>query len=501
MAFMTLNGISVPVADGGIEETQPDLSPGTRAFDGTYRTRRKRPKRAWTVNTRRMATRDASILESTVLGHGDVFRFDGTVYSVGGLRPRITTTPKVAFLPSVAADGFPAPLLATFGQSVAVRAATTNLLASNQRNLEAGTTVGFTAIDAAALASENTLFYESLRSLRVQTSAAVNGINGGVKTNGVAATAATTHAGSFYAFSVSGTTIRARLFNVTTATAGAYVTQVLAANTWTRVIDCVLAGVAVGNSLELQIEENTADAGIIFFLDALQIESGTQSSHWVDGTATTDSLQVNLGTTLGAYDSLTVSFWATGKQLSGSRDLFTIDDSVGTFQNYMQVSAFGADSISVLAWDSTGLQYTATVAGIFTTFATRHVALVYQSKPTGGAARLSLYVAGVLVASDVTLGAFDLSLMSRLNFGSNSRFSRDDFALLPYAMTAAEVAAIAASTTPIKAGPALELAGDCIPEASVLCYGDLGPSKYATGVFSGAYDNAAREVTFTLQEI
>jgi hypothetical protein len=59
MAFLIVNGITVPVAVDGAQVEMELIGDRARAFDGTMRSTRRATKRRWKVKTAPMASADA----------------------------------------------------------------------------------------------------------------------------------------------------------------------------------------------------------------------------------------------------------------------------------------------------------------------------------------------------------------------------------------------------------------------------------------------------------
>ena len=87
MAFLELNGWTVPVAAGSVSEEPVEIGERDRAFDGTYRSSIRAVKRRWRMKTVPMIRSDAEALRGLLLGLGHYWSFDTDLYSSKGLGP------------------------------------------------------------------------------------------------------------------------------------------------------------------------------------------------------------------------------------------------------------------------------------------------------------------------------------------------------------------------------------------------------------------------------
>lgn len=505
MPFLRINGITIPVSDGGISETRMERAEGARGFMGGWRTQaRMQPKRSWNVSTIRLPARTAGIIEATLLGLPEVFAFEGTVYGARGTRPAGSPVPRVNLRPGTAADGAPVASEGKFGGGITVDPATTNILAANQRNVETGV-AGFTAIDGATLTQVSTDKYQGAFSLRVVTSAAVNGVRGGVFTTGVAATAATM-AASVYVKPTSATTLRLFIRNATLATNGTVITTAtLPANTWTRIKEAqVPAGTLVGHLLEVRIEEGSIDSGITFYADALQLQSGVRTTGWADPSYLVNALRYSLRELQGA-DAFSLSFWSIGAP-AGVTVVFDLKDLSDLTRNRLRATSNGA-TINV-AYNDRAASVFANGAAMFTTALTpRLQTFVVRNKLGVGENRITAMSAGAQVFT-IALQSDKMDLrrpfvLDFMNDGGASHLNiviLDHLMIHPWALTLADHIALAAATTP-PLGAYLTVEGDFIPESSIQCLATIGPSSYDTFQGAAAYENAGRSIAFTLEEL
>jgi hypothetical protein len=67
MAFLIVNGQTVPVAVDGASMEQELIGDRARAFDGTMRSTRRATKRRWKVKTTPMTSAEATLLTTSLL--------------------------------------------------------------------------------------------------------------------------------------------------------------------------------------------------------------------------------------------------------------------------------------------------------------------------------------------------------------------------------------------------------------------------------------------------
>lgn len=500
MSFLTLNGLEVAVADQGSTDLQREtIEPSDRMFDGSLSRRRIVEKRSWKFTTIPLPADRASILEALLRGRGEGWSFDRDAWSARPLPPNTAANTFTNYRLSGPADGRAGFLEynpSAYGKGIEHGPITTNILAANQRSVETGT-AGFNAVDGATLLQSPDYFYHGTKSLRVLTSATVNGIRGGVNTTGVAAASGGSHAGSCYLFATSAVTIRAYLYNATTATAGPISTITLVPYEWRRVRGLTLAGVVAGNLLQLWIEESVADSGIEFFVDALQIELSTLSTPFVDGVRATASRTEYQGLDLYPFKGFTISFWTSQAGAAGGRYAVTLRASA-TSGDLFQIGHSGS-SLSVSTVGVGGL-FVQNIAGVFSSWAGRWIQIVVDCV----ARTVLVYVNGALVGTvsiPVSLfPAFPLPWVYLGAFGGGLQwlYPIDDLVILPWAADVTQLANIRAATRSIAVSPRLWAEGSFLPEGGgILCDAQLADSAFA----SYASRTNSRRVSFTLEEV
>lgn len=91
MPFLTVNGLTLSVADGSAKESFEEIGDTSRAFDGTLRRSRLTRKRILSVDTAPMLATDAYAWEQLLAGEGHTWSFNTSLYSSKGLGPNAST--------------------------------------------------------------------------------------------------------------------------------------------------------------------------------------------------------------------------------------------------------------------------------------------------------------------------------------------------------------------------------------------------------------------------
>jgi hypothetical protein len=87
MAFLTINGIEIPVREGTLDETIREIGATTPAFDGTMRRTRQAVKHDLEFKTTPLEATEAYAWDSLIRGLGHHWSFDSSLYSSKGLGP------------------------------------------------------------------------------------------------------------------------------------------------------------------------------------------------------------------------------------------------------------------------------------------------------------------------------------------------------------------------------------------------------------------------------
>lgn len=505
MAFCVVNGYSIDVTDP--KEQSREIGSRQEAFNGNLLVDRRAIKREFTMESSLVAENDADMIRAIIQGRGHVFPFDEDVYSSKGLAP--TGTPTYD-LQGYAADGDEVLDQYMFGGStsggaVSVAPATVNMLSANQRSVETDTT-GFATKGGAAILRDTDNYWDGAASLKVTTDG-TGGDRSGARTTGIAASSSTVYVASLYAKAVSGTpTIRIFLYDADNAVTGTIVTATLSSTEWTRLCDAdITTGAGAVSGLEFHFDENTIDSGCAFYVDGLQIEQKDEgvSTAWVDGTRASTQT-INYSASVGYQmleNDFTVNLWLATADTTAAQGLFYILATSSTdgillyHQNgNMKASIYGSGSL-------TGLSAAYVPDRTFDM-----ITLAIRRNAGSAEHDAELYINGALEDYDDSIDLPDKDATPDVFRLGNSSFGCygiiDDVMCLPYAASAAQIAAWYASGRAAPLLPKVELEGDIILDqrAPMTCIGQLGQSKFSQAAIAGSWTTNLRRVGFTLRE-
>jgi hypothetical protein len=91
MPFLSLNGISIPVAADSAQREPVDIGDRGRAHDGTPFINRRGVKEEWSFSSTLKSQTEANALRKLITGIGDHWTFDSDFYSDKGNYPTLTT--------------------------------------------------------------------------------------------------------------------------------------------------------------------------------------------------------------------------------------------------------------------------------------------------------------------------------------------------------------------------------------------------------------------------
>lgn len=506
MAFLRVNGWAIPLIDGSPEEEHVLGGDFGRSFSGSPLSDEHFDKRVWAGRTPPVTELVAQAIKGAVRGLGHVWAFDSDLYSSKGLGPGATVG---ALRPSVAADG--KPVVNSLGiaeskygvASLAIEAATTNILAQNQRNgAEDGTTTGFAVVAGGAISSQTTQAYQGLRSLRVVTSASGDG----AETTAVAASAATAYVGSVHVYVAANRSVNLLLIDDvgTIATAGFN----LVGGKWNRIS---VTGSTDGAATNIKVRLTDAFAGgATFYLDGFQIETGTVATSWADNARAAGDLSYSPSWLAGAVD-VTMNVWARMPTANPAAHLYlaALDSGVAAADNCFLYRPSGTAVVRFSTAGSTSddLSSAAVWNGTW-----HMITAVLRRNPETGEVTKRLFVDGASVAtsSPAATALPDFAEFARFDVGHSGGFGRigtdgslvDDVMVVPYAAPSELVAAWYAMGKAMSPLSRVYVDGDAMPDdpLTVLAEGKAQVSKYVAARSGGAFRSNLRMVDVELWE-
>lgn len=84
MAFLTINGMTLPVSKGSVSVSDEEIGERGRAFDGTPYESLRSVKRSWTFKTTPLSQADAAAWRAVIRGVGGSWSFESDTYSAQG---------------------------------------------------------------------------------------------------------------------------------------------------------------------------------------------------------------------------------------------------------------------------------------------------------------------------------------------------------------------------------------------------------------------------------
>lgn len=518
MAFLKLNGWTIPIAPGGASVANRNLGFRQQAFDGTMLTDRRAQKRSWDLQTINMSEIDALALEGMLKGEGDLFSYqDQTTYSAKGL-PETGTTVSI-FMPNRSQDtqtqapitdenGRPYHPFQSDGVSItSARGLTrTNVVAANEADgstygaKSAGMTVT-TDADAGALD-------EGCQSLNGSTS-------DWVETTAQTVTNGATYAGSVYLYGLSGT----RGVDITLIDGGGTIgtaSVTVPSGEWRRFL---VTGTATTTSLKMRVAFTSGSSDVL--MDNLMIERTSIDKPWIAGTSTRSDSDLQYDPALfAAGKDLTINFWGAASPST----LPTADAPFVYFEDRMKI--YQPASTDGITFDTVGSDLDLTSGSVdsladtttWSDSAWVMVTCILRRNPETGENTKELWVNGALAASSnpsyvpetTTATSFQVAHVNGTNEHLTQTFSKAylaDLQILPYAAPSALISAWynSGNGQPLPSTfPQMYLEGDVIPEDSntVVVDSQLGGSAYSgrQDTTNNEWDTNRRAITFKLDE-
>lgn len=550
MAFLTLNGITIPV--NKCEEVHQELGERARMFSGRYNVARRAIKRRWRFATPPVYGSQAETIKGLVQGLGNCWRFDdGTLYDAKGytLDPSGAVYITIADMTTAAGNVVSEEVISDvvrYGRrwkiddleptrySIAATNNTTNRLASLERKIQSGSAASFAADDGATVSVVDTKSWAGGGyALKVVTSGTVNSVKGGAHVaSGIGVSAGQYANGTVYLLSEEASaadrTLEVYLYDATNTATSTIATVTLEQNKWTRVHIPGFLLPSGSSNCQLFVREATADSNITFYMDGLQIirsNTDTGSGAWTDGLPTGgDSIiQPDNLNFLDGNGDYTFLVWASNPSIiAGTSERYVFDfvakSSIGALGSVPRVRlrrnpADGDMYFGVTNSDGTEVEASGTVD--FNNGGSVHLgqmillAGVVRLKPNTGESNVELYAAGSLI--DSANGTIpDLTLLGgengdggvAVNENGTDRWlgAIDDFTVLPYAMDAASISALATRGR-FSSLPECIAEGDFCPDLLVRVNGELGSCSTRPTTKAGTWENDAEIIGFTLQEV
>jgi hypothetical protein len=512
MPFLALNGWTIPVADGEASVRPEDIGERERSYSGELLTNVRTRKRSWPLQTPPVNEMTAKAIEGVIEGLGHVWPFDWQDAAL--LIQDLFSSKGGASVASVAStrfgkgvDGADVVDLngvdeSKFGEgSLTLDLASTNILPADVRDVEGGSTAGFTAVAGGSIALETTNVLQGSQSLEITTAAAADG----AETDLVSAAAATTYIASVYVKTAAARAVTLKLFD-DIGQIGT-VNYTTAAGKWNLL---TVSGTTGGGAtdIKMQVLDNAA-AGTTIYCDAFQIETGSVASTWVDGSRAASDLRYNAGL-ITSFTDLTYNAWVrmTTANPASTTTLIRLDKVAGT-GSFLEIRRdSGANNIDYQTRGPTDIVAdTITYAASPWDDAWHMVTATMRTNPETGEVKKELYFDGVSVA---TFSPAQVPLMSEIDefkigdpgVSSLDGALVDDMMLVPFAAPAALVTAWFNAGQAMSLLPRVEMTGDIIPESSTIVEGEVTSMPFLGASVDGVnFIDNARRVEFTIDEV
>jgi hypothetical protein len=510
MAHLTLDGATIPVTE--FDESPVEIGTRRRAFDGSYLISRRATKRKWSGRTPWMLPTEAEMVRGIIQGAGQVWSLEqGTLYTTKGVPPVAGTGYDIKSY--IGADND--PVINEYGDSPVKYGAyalshdvATNLLPADTRDAE-GTTSAYAVEVSATMAMDTTHYWQGAQSVKctfnnLGTASAIT-----TPASVVSGSNGTAYVGTIYVKADSpGTIVRLKIRDVTNATDGSIQTYTLTnAETWYR---CLCFITLAGDSTDLRLYcMNYEGTGEIVYCDGWQIQESPVTGPWVDGTPASRSLYYDYSIIKPGAD-LTVAGWAympdqgaitTQRQILAMYRLANADCSISRKPGSSVGLSWRTRDPSLVNIHT--LDYG--TDAIWLSPRWNHFACVMSHVPDSGRYNKEIYFNGSLVAFANTtyipdfVGA-DPGVVSIMFNGTGSSFpmigTLDQFRILPYALNASAISALAASTVGVGETPIIVADGDGISTTSASVIGQVqrvDQIKLGTGY--------RKSVSFELHEV
>ena len=520
--FLVINGWRARVLDDGASKSFEKIGDRGRAFTGRMRSTRRALKRRFRGTLIRSTRSFAEAFQAAVLGLGERWPFDfedtarlkEDFFSTKGLGAKPSSDALLAF--GVAADGAAVfnregETESQFGSgSLASTLAIANILPDDVRDVEGGTTAGFTAIGTGAISLDTANKLQGTQSLKAVSMSALDGFD----TDFVLASPLTTYTLVVYIKPVTDPTvdiISISLFDDDIGfLAGGNISTFDSTGKWVKV---EITGTTGDSATQIKLRVQIATAGRTFFCDAFQIAAGDiDTAIWVDGSSVVSDLIYPIGFLDGAAD-VTANFWVRADAVSpaGQSIILLMSPSFLDTRGFCIDRAPGANQIRFFTTDpDTGVTTGISVFSVFDG-AWHMVTAVTRSKPVAGESKMDLYVDGLSVAtaSPVGLPVIDSSFDIRVGHKNANdlwwpehRGLLDDVSIYPYAAHPDQIAGWFALGEALGDLPEFKASGDFVGDTQVIVEGHVGESPYVAFTDrDGVHHNAGQEVNFTLDEV
>lgn len=527
MAFLQINGLTIPVLRAQAERRVDEIGKRERLYSGEYYSSIRAIKRQWRFSAKRMPEKQAEQLEKVIRGEGHLFPFVDDVYSTKGMYPDYAVTNVYTLVPYIAADlnktydwsddlndWVPAsPFDQANVGAVWLEENMDNIFDPDEADAESGYSGVYSPHNGATL-SDVSECWQGSNAVQVVTdsSPGQEGILASFNPGG-AGTSGNTYTVSVYVRPTGPNySIKLLARDQTNMVDTSQIYTLTKTNGWHR-CKVTFTLTADSSSASLYVMENVAGSAYTFVVDGFQAELGAYPTAWTRTSRDVVRLAYLQASELRNTDDLCFSFWTTGP-----REGYTTTGTIAAVNSYGDdLDPSIVNRFEVRAQRDTGNNW----IGLFT--GTTPTALTYTSDPwdgnwhhfvcinrpnaeTGENTR-EIWMDGVLVASTTSIyNNTDTARFYRMVFGSFGGSVRifngpiADLMILPFAPTEEQILAWYSLGKPMSPLPVLYASGDFDSRDEVEVVGEVGPQPYKPYSDSGTWRNNAREINFMLYE-
>jgi hypothetical protein len=523
--FITLNGLTVPLAADAQSRAYDDSGRASRGASGQLSKDRRFCKRKWDFKTTVLSQMDYLALRGCLHERATLFPLGATgmTHNLPDVLVASQATGTV-FTQSTAADALIWPGAAKFGTSaLQVPSQATNILSAN---IVTGTetssnTLGFTALAAATLSSDTAHVFAGTRALKMASAAT----GGGWRTTAYATPAiGWRYAASFFVLG-DPQPLTASIMAGTTLLGSKVFTPGTAA--WRRVQ--VLADVTVPaatTDLHLKVTQNSA-ASINCWFDNIQLETnggaGNPSwvSPWVNGTrgaAGYISYQAPPGSgLLGSKAGVSINAWVGALTRPGAVIARCLQYGTPTPspEAALRCGSFFQNAVlptgllpAVVASNGTTVSGATATSATWTDDTWTMLTAVVLPDPPSGETSTALYINGKIAARGnpdlhaLNPALFDLLYIGQDNGAFHLNAPLNDLAIFPYPLGSAAVSSLYARTAAlVGTWPILTAEGDAWSEGAVQVAGRMEKADYVPHPTSSSATALGVVASFSLMEI
>lgn len=509
MAFVTLNGLYVPIEADSVTVDRQLIGEKERAFDGTMLEDRRAFKRTWTLSTCPLTCAEAEQIKRFIEDN----RIKGITWeddtdTVDGESPATATNVSRT---DVATDG-----AAQVGQSKngsrsfvsEFNDGAGNLLTSDSADAENAPT-GYSTLVGGALSADTSKNFQGTQALRFRRSGLLQ--IEGFRTDGVAGVTDTELLGSVRVMTEIAATLNVSLYDETNAAQGTITSVTTEPNKWHHVhVGAVFAGGA--KTVHLRVEQTEQQQPPDIWADAFTLSpSDSPMCNWYDGGSGPSEPELRYDPAdLITTDAFTISQWvrllAVGSSNLALRTASGHIWNIGASSNNIRLT------VNDSGWQIlTVMRYGSNVGG-FTQASPRlddnewHMLTLVANANDSEGKTFRFYLDGQLEAAADAPTIPDVATDFYIGTATGGGAAvcpgyYDDLFVFGEALTATQVAKLYTSFGGIAEPPQMQMHGDLICNEAVTVLAQVtGDTVFGAGLNS-TWETAARRLQLEIEEV